>query len=245
MIIHLNFIFIQVNKQICILERNCAIYKSYFQVKYYYQYTLSQKKRYNSTSLSYLFQQRLRNFKINFQADQGFIKEFKEQKKTFLTSRREHFYKDNHTPAPGVYSDQLLITEPGQSIEFNINPQMINSLSSIFQRDFSHFQFLRMNDNSPDLQRTISRNKACQRKEGEHERMSTFYISNNNMGNQIIIEQQIAVMRQRSQNNQMLLIIIEVRFYKYKYLIYKERYGFKKLKGGKIKKQRLQTAANG
>ncbi|CAD8055092.1 unnamed protein product [Paramecium primaurelia] len=112
--------------------------------------------------------------------------------------------KKNHTPAPGVYSDQLLITEPGQSIEFNKNPQMINSLSSIFQRDISHFQF-RMNDNSPDLQRTISRNKACQRK-GEHgilkrfivkklkqkkpndeqkmtERMSTFYMSNNNMGN--------------------------------------------------------------
>ncbi|CAD8155297.1 unnamed protein product [Paramecium pentaurelia] len=180
MIIHLNFIFFQVNKQICILERNSAVYKSYFQVEYY-QYTLPQKKRYNSTRLSYLFQQRLRNFKINFQADQGFIKEFRE-------------YKKNHTPAPGVYSDQLLITEPGQSVEFNKNPQMINSFISIFQRDISHFQFPRMNDNSPDLQRTISRNKAYQRMKklkqkkpnGEQkmtERMSTFYISNNNMGN--------------------------------------------------------------
>ncbi|CAD8155533.1 unnamed protein product [Paramecium pentaurelia] len=48
---------------------------------------------------------------------------------------------------------------------FQVEHYLFNgsSPSSICLRDFQHFQFLRRNDNSPDFQKTISRDKAYQR----------------------------------------------------------------------------------
>ncbi|CAD8176621.1 unnamed protein product [Paramecium octaurelia] len=214
--------------------------------------------------------QRLRNFKINLQADQGFIKQFREYKKqyipktqlsrAFLTPRREHFYRDTHTPGPGVYSDQLLITEPGQSMEFNKSPQMRKSPSPICQRDFYDFQFLKRNDNSPDFQRTISRDKAYQRSifaQIEIQKKENMKLQKEEPYDEQKINRDIEYLLYQQQKygklNYQRILDSNSEIKKFaqpdsldtNWSKMLERYGFKRLKGGKIKKQRVQTAANG
>ncbi|CAK79473.1 unnamed protein product (macronuclear) [Paramecium tetraurelia] len=214
--------------------------------------------------------QRLRNFKINLQADQGFIKQFREYKKqyipktqlsrAFLTPRREHFYRDTHTPGPGVYSDQLLITEPGQSMEFNKSPQMRKSPSPICQRDFYDFQFMKRNDNSPDFQRTISRDKAYQRSifaQIEIQKKENMKLQKEEPYDEQEINRDIEYLLYQQQKygklNYQRILDSNNEIKKFaqpdaldtNWSKMLERYGFKRLKGGKIKKQRVQTAANG
>ncbi|CAD8065163.1 unnamed protein product [Paramecium primaurelia] len=214
--------------------------------------------------------QRLRNFKINLQADQGFIKQFREYKKqyvpktqlsrAFLTPRREHFYRDTATPGPGVYSDQLLITEPGQSIEFNKSPQMTKSPSPICQRDFYDFQFQKRNDNTPDFQRTISRDKAYQRSifaQIEIQKKENMKLQKEEPYDEQKIDREIEYLLYQQQkygklnyqriidSNNEIKKLVQPDALDNNWSKMLERYGFKKLKGGKIKKQRVQTAANG
>ncbi|CAD8088000.1 unnamed protein product [Paramecium sonneborni] len=214
--------------------------------------------------------QRLRNFKINLQADQGFIKQFREYKKqyvpktqlsrAFLTPRREHFYRDTRTPGPGVYSDQLLITEPGQSIEFNKSPQMTKPPSPICYRDFYDFQFLKRNDNTPDFQRTISRDKAYQRSifaQIEIQKKENMKLQKDEPYDEQKIDREIEYLLYQQQkygklnyqrvidSNNEIKKLVQPDALDNNWSKMLERYGFKKLKGGKIKKQRIHTATNG
>ncbi|CAD8103386.1 unnamed protein product [Paramecium primaurelia] len=213
--------------------------------------------------------QRLKYFKINLQADQGFIKQFREYKKqftpatiqtrAFLTPKREYFYKDSLIPGPGVYSGKLMLTDPGSSIEYSKSPQTSKQQTPICQKDFYDFQLQKKNENTPDFFRTISRERAYQRSifaQIEIQKKENKKLQKEQPYDQKKIEQEIEYLLYQQQkygkinyqrildNNDDIKKMTKPDTLDNTWSKMLERYGFKKIKGGKIVKERVQTLQN-
>ncbi|CAD8072488.1 unnamed protein product [Paramecium sonneborni] len=213
--------------------------------------------------------QRLKYFRVNLQANQGFIKQFREYKKqqtpatiqsrAFLAPKREYFYKDSLIPGPGVYSGRFVLTDPGQSIEYSKSPQTPKQKIPICQKDFYDIQLQKKNENTPDFLRTISRDKAYQRSifaQIEIQKKECMKIKKEQPIDQKKIQQEIEYFLSQQQkygkinyqrildNNLDVKKMTRPDTLDYTWNKMLERYGFKKMKGGKIIKDRVQTLQN-
>ncbi|CAD8069284.1 unnamed protein product [Paramecium sonneborni] len=113
----------------------------------------------------------LKNFKLNLQADQGFIKQFREITKHikpqsqmnsgFLGPHRDYYYKTTKTPGPGVY--QSLYITASNPIEFPKSPQISKPVQPVCSKDFYDFNMVQKNISGPSFVKTQSRDSAYQR----------------------------------------------------------------------------------
>ncbi|CAD8066210.1 unnamed protein product [Paramecium sonneborni] len=213
--------------------------------------------------------QRLKYFRVNLQANQGFIKQFREYKKqqnpgtiqtrAFLAPKREYFYKDSLNPGPGVYSGKVLLTDPGVSIEYSKSPQTSKQQTPICQKDFYDIQLKKKNENTPDFLRTISREQAYQRSifaQIEMQKKESMKLKKEQPLDTKKIEQEIEYFLSQQQkygkinyqrildNNTDIKKMTKPDTLDNTWNKMLERYGFKKMKGGKIIKERVQTLQN-
>ncbi|KAM3145567.1 hypothetical protein pb186bvf_002341 [Paramecium bursaria] len=113
---------------------------------------------------------KMKNFQLNLQADQGFIKQFREYTKqlkpstslgsAFLTTTRDQFYKEKLTPGPGIYDQPYINKNP---IQFTKSPQISKSIENNCNKDFYDFKPVDRHPYVPDFEHTIGRDEAYQK----------------------------------------------------------------------------------